>query len=323
MKAPRLMLELPELPNRFTWRLLVLSGLATAAVGIAQGFVLDPTSVVLAITVLVVMLGIAHVYTARRPEPMLALPAILVAYFVANGLVFGSLSYFVAGFNRPLIDAHLAVLDPLVGFDWHALQRFTAEHETFALVSTLVYHSSPAQIFVVWASLVLAGDLKRLSLFLTAMVIATALCIAAASLWPAAGAYTYFAVPESSLGHLAFTNPGAWHMMDFTALRDGSMRVVDLSRLQGIVTFPSFHTIVALLCGWALINMRWIGIPFALHSAFIVLTTLPVGGHYLADLAAGGAITVVAVVAAKRIEAASRQEQDAPTEDSLVSAADA
>ncbi len=313
---------LPSVPNKATWRLLIACGLATAALGMAQGFVLHPASVAIGVAVLGVMLAIAHVYTERRPDPMLALPAILVAYFVANGLVFGSMSYFLAGLHRPFIDSQLAALDPLLGFDWHALQRFTASHELFAKVSTIVYHSSPIQIFIVWIVLVLTGDLRRLSEFLTAMVVATALCLGVAGILPATGAYIYFAVPEGNLGALAGTNPGTWHIPDLLALRDGSLRVVDLSRLQGIVTFPSFHTIVALLCGWALVHKRWIGLPFAAHSAFIVFTTLPVGGHYLADLIAGGSITVVAILAARRVEAMADSEASAPSDAVTATAAE-
>lgn len=286
---------LPSLPNPFTWRMLALFGLGTAILGLSQGFTVHPRSLTVAAIILTVMLVIAHVYTYWRPRPQFAYPAILVAFMVVNGVVFGPMSYFVAGLGMPLTDATLAAFDPLVGFDWRAMQHFTASNEPLARIAGLIYHTSGFQIFMVWCVLGFTGQFERLGVFLTAMVAATGVCLVLAGLFPAAGAYTYFTVPPSEMGYLAGTEAGVWHMKHLTALRDGSMRMINLSQLEGIVTFPSFHTVVALLCGWAMYRTRYVGIPATIHSGIIVLTVLPFGGHYLIDVVVGVAITVASV----------------------------
>lgn len=284
------------LPNAFTWRLVLAFAVATMALGIAKGFTVHHHSLVIGGGLLVVMASLSRFYTTYRPEPQFAYPTALVAYFLATGLVFGPMSYFAASLNLPLTDAALARFDRAIGFDWAAVHGFVAAHASLDNVSRFVYSSSGIQMFVAWGILAYTGQIGRLSIFLTALTIAAGTVILAAGLLPAAGGYVHYGM---SSGH----GPGVSYLSDFYALRDGSMRAIDLSKLDGICQFPSFHTVVAVLSGWSLMKMpRWIGWPFAAYAAFVVFTTMPIGGHHFADVLAGGLITVAAIAMAWRIE---------------------
>ena len=179
--------------------------------------------------------------------------------------------------------------------------RFTAERQWLSQVSAFVYHTSGGQIFLSWIVLSLTGQLPRLSVMMTAMAIATGVCLVLSGLFPAVGASSLLR-HHSGRARVPGTGAGVWHMHDFTGLREGSMRAIDLSQLEGIVTFPSFHTVVAILCGWSLLKTRWIGWPYAAYAGFMVFTTLPFGGHHLADVLCGAAIAVASIAIGWRVE---------------------
>jgi hypothetical protein len=286
---------LPTLPSAVTWRILLAFGALSVFLAAVQGFTVDLRTLGLAALIVTPMLVIAHVYTHRRPEPQYAIPAILIVYFIANGLIFGPMSYFAAALGGPLMDAQLAAIDRWMGFDWHAVQRLTAGSELLSWAGVKIYHNSGYQMLLAWAVLAVTGQHGRLTVFLTALVVSTGACVLLSAAIPAAGAYIHYNVPDSALGHLAGTGAGVWHMTDFEALRAGTLRALDLQNLEGIVTFPSFHTVVALLSGWSLARTRYLAVPAALYSGLVVLTTIPIGGHYLIDVIFGGLITAAAL----------------------------
>ena len=62
-----------------------------------------------------------------------------------------------------------------------------------------------------------------------------------------------------------------------------------MSHLEGVVTFPSFHAITALLIAHA-----WRGLPgatlFKIWAALVIVSAVPIGGHYVIDLVVGAAL---------------------------------
>ncbi|MBV8650569.1 MAG: phosphatase PAP2 family protein [Alphaproteobacteria bacterium] len=86
-------------------------------------------------------------------------------------------------------------------------------------------------------------------------------------------------------------------MTHHLALRDGTLREIDLRHLQGLVSFPSFHVILSLLFIYAMRGIRF-AVPVGIVvNAPIILGTLSAGGHYLIDLPGGAAVTLVAIAA--------------------------
>jgi hypothetical protein len=84
-------------------------------------------------------------------------------------------------------------------------------------------------------------------------------------------------------------------------LRDGSLPVLDLFQMGGVVTFPSFHAAAAVLYAGALWPVRWIRWLALLPNA-AMLVAKPIGGrHFLADVIAGIIVAGLSIVAACRI----------------------
>ncbi|MBR0966786.1 phosphatase PAP2 family protein [Bradyrhizobium diazoefficiens] len=82
----------------------------------------------------------------------------------------------------------------------------------------------------------------------------------------------------------------------FNMLRDGSLSVIDLSALDGIVSFPSFHTILGILGIYAVRDVRWLLAVVPPINVTMIVATMPVGGHHLADVLAGAGLSLGAIM---------------------------
>jgi membrane-associated phospholipid phosphatase len=65
---------------------------------------------------------------------------------------------------------------------------------------------------------------------------------------------------------------------------------------KALVTFPSGHTILAIIITYTLRGSRWTFIPAFIVNGAMMLSTVPHGGHHLFDLVVGAAIAALAIV---------------------------
>ena len=71
------------------------------------------------------------------------------------------------------------------------------------------------------------------------------------------------------------------------------------TEMAGIVSFPSYHTILALLLPYAARGSGRPGAVLLLWNLAMMPSIVPIGGHYLTDQLGGTALTC-AVIAADR-----------------------
>jgi membrane-associated phospholipid phosphatase len=97
---------------------------------------------------------------------------------------------------------------------------------------------------------------------------------------------------------------GIYHLDAFHHLHAGTDPGFGLADMSGLVTFPSFHTVLGLLLAQAVAETRlaWLGVA---ASAAVIVSTIPIGGHYVIDILAGTLIWLIAAVIARRISSPS------------------
>ena len=119
--------------------------------------------------------------------------------------------------------------------------------------------------------------------------------------FPAIDAVIYYKIGPTILAHLP-PGAGQLHLPTFEAFRSGAVQTIDIDHLDGVVTFPSFHAVMALL-----IANAWRRLPGAslvvAWSALVIASAVPFGGHYFIDLIAGGALWAAVAAAANRLRA--------------------
>jgi membrane-associated phospholipid phosphatase len=251
--------------------------------------------------VALVLLVIAFVYARLRPAPALAASASAAAFLIFFSAAGAALSYAGAWLGAPLRDEAFAAADAALGFDWNAHLAFVAQRPALAAALTWAYFSCQAQLILV-IFLLAARDRAALSRFMSLYAATGLATIALAAALPALGAYAHHAPPAELAGRLPDSLSGRWHMSDFVALREGRFLDLRLSQVEGLISFPSFHTALAILFVHAFWRAPWLRAPALFLNGTMIVSTLAIGGHFLVDVIAGAAIAGAAICAARLLE---------------------
>lgn len=199
----------------------------------------------------------------------------------AGLLVFSNLSaalgYFLVTTDAPLVDAALSRWDKLLGFDWVAYCGWIVRHPWADLVLKYAYKSFIVQFQLMVVYLAWTRRFQQLSDFCGRMVVSMVITHVASWFYPAAGAGKYY------VNLLAVNMSG---LSDFEPLRSGALRTIDPVALQGLISIPSYHTVLAVLftCAFWRTRLAW---PALLVNIAMILATPKFGGHYLVDVLTG------------------------------------
>lgn len=209
------------------------------------------------------------------------------------------LTYLAASANLPLQDDNLARFDAMLGLDWQAYYRFFVGRPELIPYVDLGYAMIVWPIFGIPLALGIACQHLRLQQFTLACALTLIVTTLAFILVPALGTYYHYGIEAHTPVFKAGGSLG--QLRDLPLIRDGSLRILNISELHGIIAFPSFHSAAAVLSIWALWCIWWLR-PLALISNVGMLLATPImGGHYFVDVFAGGAVAVFTIIVVHRV----------------------
>lgn len=228
------------------------------------------------------------------------------AFIIASGATGIAFFYLAATLGLPLRDAELSGFDKAIGFDWLGFLAFTNQYPLLSRVLSLAYHSSTLQLMplILFLAYTRQGeDLGRVLAVLAICNLMTGIILTAV---PAEGAYPYYHPARELFSHYT-AHAGTWHMEALSSLRNDAAPSLDFTKAIGLVTFPSFHTTMAIITIWAVRNVRYISLPVAILNTAVIVATLPEGGHHLIDLFVGAVVAMVAIIL---VQTYTRQSSD-------------
>jgi hypothetical protein len=196
------------------------------------------------------------------------------------------LSYLLASLDYPTIDHQLDNFDKALGFDWLAWYNFINAHPAIQLALFIVYASVPLQIIFSIIYFSHREESNRCNELWWTAVISLLITIILSGILPAMGTFEYYGVADAAHGV---------HLQDLHGLRDGNLLGFSLSQLQGIITLPSYHTVLIILLTYIYRDHKgvlWIVLPLNLVQLIAIPSE---GGHYIADMLAGGAVAVLSI----------------------------
>ena len=202
-----------------------------------------------------------------------------------------------AGAALPLQDAQLAQIDRAMGFDWVGFVGFTNSSALASWLLVKAYQSTPYMLAWTMLWFCLSGQGERLAEFLAISCLTSVGIMIGMMIMPAAGAYAYYDIPLSAYDKIG-AGSGMWHHDLLTALRTGKLTVIDFNTPNAncLVTFPSGHTVLAIIMTYALRGSPWTFVPALLVNGAMLVSTVPHVGHHVFDLVVGAAIAVCAIV---------------------------
>lgn len=202
----------------------------------------------------------------------------------------------LAVISAPYADNALTRADALLGFSWLSLMGVLRSHTDFLEVLSYAYVSLTWQPLVLIAALCVSRRTDAAWQFVAAWSIALLFCLIVFPFSPAVGAYAHFGIPKEAvpgvLCHSAWSYP-----VVLNQLRDGVVTLMSNATLEGMIAMPSFHAAAAVLLAWRFQVFSWLRWPSLALNAAMLVSAVPIGGHYLVDVLAGVAVAVAAIAA--------------------------
>jgi hypothetical protein len=227
---------------------------------------------------LCVLIFVPLLFERYRSDLRLRSTILVTGFLIAFSYLASILSYLVLSVGAPLADAALARWDAALGFDWVSAAYWVGAHPGLQRIFQLAYYSGLPQMGLVVVYLGFTLRLAQLHEFAQLFMAGSMLAIATSLLFPAAG--PWFAAPPG----IPFD---ASSLSNFFPLHSGTVRILDLNTIQGLISMPSEHAMIGIFLAYA---MRGTGPLFLLAivlNTLLVLATPTEGGHYLVDVIAG------------------------------------
>jgi hypothetical protein len=213
-------------------------------------------------------------------------------------LLFGILlSYAAVTARFPYVDAELYAIDNALGFDRATYLAFFAQRPWLASAVGAAYHCMLPQFAFVPLVMFVADKVDRLREAIVVIAVALLITAAISVFTPSLTAFVHVDLPQMLHVPAGLYTPEP----TMTALRTGVFHSVKLDNLEGLISFPSFHTAAALIFIWAvwtLPHARLVAVP--LNVALIAATPIN-GAHYFIDIVGGCAVATTAILASGRL----------------------
>ncbi|HTW87343.1 MAG TPA: phosphatase PAP2 family protein [Candidatus Binataceae bacterium] len=192
--------------------------------------------------------------------------------FSAVGIIF---TYDAASLRLPLRDADFAAIDAALGFHWPQWSKLIGSHRLVARPLTVAYFVLVPEIFLTVIYFAHIGRGDRNDEFLWMIMVSLVICTVLSAFFPAVGPCTYFfGVKPRFIQHLL-------------AVRAGTVKTFSLNAMEGIITWPSFHAVFAVVTPYVHRPPIRTFVPITAVNILMLISIPTNGCHYLFDVLAG------------------------------------
>lgn len=234
-----------------------------------------------------------------KSTPRLALALVGTAIFAGFTAVSSVFIFALFPLANPLIDPYLIQLDSALGYHWPGLIAWLAERPVLSKALGFVYHSSLPQILL---TIIVLAVLSREAVLHHFLLVGIVTLILAVTIWwiaPSVGPSAFLPIPEAQRSATGLYYSPAYGEF-LRSLVEVGPRQISPEIITGVVAFPSYHMIMALMVVW-FTRGTIVFVPAALVNSAMIPATLSHGGHHLVDLFGGLAVFALGVWIASRL----------------------
>jgi hypothetical protein len=236
-------------------------------------------------------------YQQQRPDPRLSAMLFGAAFLVLFSASASVLNYCLLTVAGPRIDISLAAMDRALGFDWPVVMAGVARHPALNALFNAVYPSMLPQVAFLIIVLAQRATYPAIYRFCLAVAIGALVCIAVWALAPSFGAISVYDLP-AGWGHLPLALDKNY-ARELVALLAQGPGLIMPDNAKGLIGFPSYHAVLALLViyyAWQTLWLRW---PAIILNLLVLAATPIQGGHHAVDVLGGALVSVVAFYGAE------------------------
>lgn len=286
--------------RKLTIKLILVSAIIAVALVVATGVRVDPKGTASFNLLVATLLFASRRWWHRRGHHRIADAFGAVAVAGLGGMICGAVAMLVLRLHLPLGDAMLRSVDLALGFDGLAILDWQLRQGLWLFMPMRWAYIYTLPIFFAgMVLLALVGD--RIEAWRAAFCfVGTLLTTCLVSIFvPAKGLAVW--APDALLARLPV---GAMRSFwpRFDDFYSGADPVLRVQVLDGVISFPSFHAVVGFLTLAMWRHNIWTFLGAGSYLAFMLLATLPGGGHYVVDLLAGLAVWATWFIWSRQIE---------------------
>ena len=233
------------------------------------------------------------------------------SFLIAFSASFAVLNYFLLTVAGARVDDALATMDRAMGFDWPAMMQFAAAHPSLNFVLRIAYASVLPQIAFLIICLGWRARRDEIGLFCLALASGAILTVFIWTLFPSFGAFSVYDLPPQIANRLTLVLDADYAHALVKLLANGPGRISP-NEVRGLIGFPSFHIVLAILVTWYARSWKAICVPLTVLNLVVLGATPIQGGHHVIDVVGGVAVAALAVAFAAWIAALCARNAAAP-----------
>ena len=274
--------------RRATLFLVLASSVMAAALALMMNVRVDPSGTALLNLFAASLLLFSRIWWRRSGHIRVADACGTVALVSLMGMSCGALSMLGLRLHFPLADRWFWSLDHLLGLDAISIaEQLISQGQWIFSIMAPAYAQTIPLLILSMCCLALLG--RRLEAWRACFCFAGALftiCLIALFL-PAKGLGTW--APDALLARLP-AHSMLYFWPAFDSFYSGPAPVLSVATIDGVISFPSFHAVMGFIVAAMWRNKLATLLPALLWLAFMLLATIPYGGHYVVDLIGGLAV---------------------------------
>jgi len=234
-----------------------------------------------------------------KAKPRIAMAVQGIGFFTAFTSACAVLIYTLLPLSFPMVDPYLTQTGHWVGYDW---QKFVSTMIAYPAISRMlgyVYHSAILQMLLTICLLSIYGRSLELYRFLLVGMVTLIIAVAIWWRWPSVGYVGVLPYSPEVMADNGFRFKVNYGELLTRLLQEGPGRITP-AVITGVVGFPSYHTVMALMVTWYC-RKTIVFAPILLVNLAMIPATLLHGGHHLIDLLGGLVVFMIGVQLANRL----------------------
>ena len=247
------------------------------------------------------MFGLSFIYRWRGRSERIATVTMSTGLFMIFTSAMALLNYLFLPNLRPTLDLWLVSLDASLGYNWVDAVTWSVSYPLVNDILGYAYLSNLYQIVILIILLGFSGRIYALHGMILTLTLSGAVTVLFWILFPSIGPSALFPLPESVISK-SQQIVGTAYGKELTDLLYNGTAMIMPNDARGLISFPSFHTVMALAGMWYSRSVKWLFPFFLLLNLAVLPAVLVHGGHHLVDIPAGMAVFALCAWATERFQ---------------------